>query len=50
MYDNSTLEFKVKKAEDIVCGDIILVHENESVPADMLLVSTPFNDAFFDSV
>ena len=36
--------------EDLQLGDIIVVYNNEEVPADVLLINVHANSAFFDTV
>ena len=40
VYNYALLCYKYKKAEDLKVGDIIMVQQDEEVPADILLISS----------
>ena len=42
--------FTEKPLEDLSIGDIIVVYNNQEVPADVLLINVHGDSAFFDTV
>ena len=49
VYRYGWLSFEDKTWEDIRVGDVIAVHSGAEVPADILLIHTPTDNAFVDS-
>lgn len=49
VYRYGWLSFEDKSWEDIRVGDIIAVHSGTEVPADILLIHSPTDNAFIDS-
>ena len=40
VYDYAMMVFKDRRAEDLKVGDIVMVQDDEAVPADLLLISS----------
>ena len=49
VYRYGWLSYEEKNWEQLAVGDIVAVHSGSEVPADLLLIHSPTNNAFIDS-
>lgn len=50
VYDYPSMGFVSKRKQDIRCGNIVTVFNNEELPADLVIINAHSGQAFFETV